>query len=190
MKHAIPALALLTAMAAACTPPADSGSGMEAAEAPADARPTAPAVSQARAVVRPASGSDVRGTVSFETREVGGITVAADLRGLEPGAHAFHVHEHGDCTAADATSAGPHFPFVSLEDDAEPDFITGNLGEVVAGEDGTASVTREIPVAELNGPRAIPGRAVVVHRSANDTTAPPAGDTGPRVACGVIGIAG
>lgn len=183
-----PVLSLLAVVAVGCAP-ADDGSGeMRAAEEEAAPASQTAAVQQAAAVLRPASGSDVRGTVHFRADEAGGVTVQADVSGLTPGAHAYHVHEYGDCTAEDATSAGPHYPFVPLGEDAEPEFITGNLGEIEAEEDGSGTARRSIPILELAGPQGVLGRSVVLHRQPNDTTAPPTGDTGARIACGVIGV--
>ena len=63
---------------------------------------------KAVAVLSPASGSAVKGTVTF-TKVEGGVKVVADLEGLTPGDHGFHIHQFGDCSAPDATSAGGHF---------------------------------------------------------------------------------
>ena len=188
MRRVAPVLPLLAVVAVGCAPTDDDGGEMQAAGVEPTAANQTAVVQQAAAVLRPASGSDVRGTVHFRADDAGGVTVRADVSGLTPGAHAYHVHEYGDCTAEDATSAGPHYPFVPLGEDAEPEFITGNLGEIEAEEDGSGTARRSIPVLELEGPRGVLGRSVVLHRQPNDTTAPPTGDTGARIACGVIGV--
>lgn len=146
-------------------------------------------VEAAVAVLHPTAGNEVTGTVRFRRRASGGLGMEASLSGLSPGIHAFHVHRWGDCTSPEGTSAGPHYPFNPLAPDSEPDIVTGNLGELEAGARGTASRSAPLPDAELNGARAITGRAVVVHARGNDPSAAPTGDTGPRLACGVIGIA-
>src|SRR5262245_66530581 len=69
-------------------------------------KPSAPL--KAVAVIHPTAGNKVSGTVTF-TEVADGVQVRAEITGLTPGNHGFHVHEFGDCSAADATSAGAHF---------------------------------------------------------------------------------
>jgi Cu-Zn family superoxide dismutase len=144
----------------------------------------------ARAIMRPTEGGDARGTVSFEPMRNGGLMVKATMTGLTPGPHGFHVHEYGDCSAPDASSAGGHFDFLGTPTTlpADVDHITGNLGQLEAGPDGTAKIEHPVQDANLWGPASIVGRAVVVHARGNDPDSPPDGAAGPRVACGVIGI--
>ncbi len=108
-------------------------------------------VDSAVATLEPKAGSRARGTVEFEEIDEG-LRVHADVSGLPPGRHAFHVHEKGDCSAADASSAGDHFNF---DGDANPRRITGNLGELDAGTSGQAVYETVIPRAELGGERSI-----------------------------------
>src|SRR5438309_2658349 len=63
---------------------------------------------KAIAVLHPTAGSNVSGTVTF-TKGTDGIQVVADLTGLTPGKHGFHVHEFGDCSSPDGNLAGGHF---------------------------------------------------------------------------------
>jgi Cu-Zn family superoxide dismutase len=151
--------------------------------APSDARRSA------LAVVEPTRGHDAEGTIRFESLEEGGVRIVADFRGLQPGRHAFHVHETGDC-GEEAAAAGPHYDFLgdgAAEDGAPADRrITGNLGELPVGPEGDAHVEATIGTARLDGPRSIVGRAVVVHARGNDLNAPPDGSAGERIACGVI----
>src|SRR5437764_13558749 len=62
----------------------------------------------AMAVLAPTQGNNVKGTVTF-TQQKGGVRIVADVDGLTPGEHGFHIHEKGDCSAPDAASAGGHF---------------------------------------------------------------------------------
>jgi len=145
----------------------------------------------ALAVLRPTEGHEARGEVRFTLPPDGrGLAVEARVSGLEPGAHAFHVHLYGDCTAPDGTSAGTHFNFIGPSADPPEDIdrITGDLGELEAGEDGEARHEGTVQRATLVGPKSIAGRAVVVHARGNDPSQPPIGAAGPRVACGVIGV--
>src|SRR5436305_14705856 len=75
------------------------------AQTPAE-KPSAPL--KAIAVLHPTAGSKVSGTVTF-TEVADGVQVQAEITGLAPGNHGFHVHEFGDCSASDACSAGCHF---------------------------------------------------------------------------------
>jgi len=144
----------------------------------------------AKAVVGPTTGHDVEGTVHFEALDAGGVRVVADLQGLEPGRHAFHVHEVGDCSE-DAAAAGAHFDFLgnqATEGDEAPEDgrITGNLGELPVDEEGETRFEATIGTARLHGERSIVGRSVVVHARGNDPSSPPDGAAGERIACGVI----
>lgn len=66
------------------------------------------AVTKAIATLHSTEGSDVHGVVTFTKTDLG-IQVVADVEGLTPGKHGFHIHEYGDCSAPDVTSAGGHF---------------------------------------------------------------------------------
>jgi Cu-Zn family superoxide dismutase len=145
---------------------------------------------QAVTVLHPTEGNEVTGTISFQ-KVAEGVQVQADVQGLEEGNHGFHVHLYGDCTASDGTSAGTHFNFTgsSTNPPADIDRITGNLGNLNAGSDGTATVDTVIANAKLNGPKSILGRAVIIHAKKNDPNQPPIGAAGSRQACGVIGTA-
>jgi len=107
-----------------------------------------------------------------------------------PGEHGFHVHENGDCSAPDASSAGGHFNPADHEHagpDAERQHM-GDMGNITAGEDGTARVDAEYRflVLDPEADNSIMGKAVVVHAGADDMSSQPSGDAGARVACGVI----
>src|SRR5262245_45956286 len=69
---------------------------------------TATEVTKAICVVQPLGNSKVAGKVVF-TKVADGVEIAAELSGLAPGEHGFHVHEFGDCSMADGVCAGGHF---------------------------------------------------------------------------------
>lgn len=151
---------------------------------------TMPTVTRAIAVIHPTEGNTAHGTVSF-TREDGGVRVVAQVHGLTPGKHGFHIHEFGDCSAPDGTSAGGHYnptghPHAGPEDDMRH---AGDLGNLVANGDGEATLTWLDPMIELNGPNSIVGRGVIVHAGEDDLMSQPTGAAGARVGCGVIGVA-
>lgn len=136
---------------------------------------------RAIAILRPTQGSNVSGVVTFEETS-DGVRAHTNVRGLPGGEHAYHVHVYGDCSAPDATSAGPHFRFGPADTG-----ITGNLGELM-GAGGQVTNTTLLREAKLDGERSIIGRAVVVHEKGNDPSQPPDGAAGARIACGVIGL--
>ncbi|HVR36630.1 MAG TPA: superoxide dismutase family protein [Methylomirabilota bacterium] len=142
------------------------------------------------AVLHSTEGNQARGTVRF-TQEGDKVKVTADVRGLTPNQkHAIHVHEFGDCSAADGTSAGGHYN-PEGHDHALPTQGTrhaGDLGNLTANNNGRARyeiVVDNITLAGLKNP--IIGRSVIVHAQADDG-GQPVGNAGARIACGVIGI--
>ena len=151
--------------------------------------PTAPENTQAIAVINPTEGNEAQGTVEF-TQEAGGVRVIANLTGLTEGDHGFHVHEKGDCSAADGTSAGGHFnPHDTVHgapDDA-PERHVGALGNITADASGQATYNHLDTLLELDGDNSIIGLAVIVHALPDDFSQP-YGNAGPRVGCGVIGV--
>jgi Cu-Zn family superoxide dismutase len=130
------------------------------------------------------------GSVIF-TREDKGMRITAEVHGLTPGAHGFHIHQYGDCSASDAASAGAHFNPTG-EPHGGPDSEkrhTGDTGNLVAGQDGIAKIDISDNRIALEGEQSILGRAVVVHVQPDDFKTQPTGGAGARVACGVIGAA-
>ena len=112
--------------------------------------------------------------------------------GLEPGKHGMHVHEFGETSCGDGTCTGGHFNPFGVDHggpDAEVRHV-GDLGNVEAGEDGTASYSRTDTVIELDmsSKACIIGRAIILHAGEDDLTSQPTGAAGARLAAGVIGI--
>lgn len=145
---------------------------------------------KAIAVLFSAPDSKVQGTVTFEKVD-GGIKVVADVTGLTPGKHGFHIHEYGDCSASDFTSAGSHFMIDDEHHGAPGDAMShkGDMGNLVADASGHAHLEWVDPEISFMGPNSILGRGVIVHAGADDLKTQPTGGAGARVACGVIGIA-
>ncbi|KAJ3037061.1 Superoxide dismutase [Cu-Zn] [Rhizophlyctis rosea] len=141
--------------------------------------------------------SAVTGTVSFTQEAEGQPTVVeVSLKGLTPGKHGFHVHEFGDNTNG-CTSAGGHFNPNQHTHGAPEDQVrhVGDLGNVVAGPDGSVNVKITDRLVSLIGPQSIVGRTIVVHADEDDLgktsheQSKITGNAGGRLACGVIGIA-
>lgn len=154
---------------------------------PASNSVLAPGIRAASAELNPTQGSNVRGKVSF-MRVENGIRVIADVTGLPPGPHGFHVHEKGDCSAPDGSSAGAHFnPYGTMHGDLHADQRhVGDFGNLVADNSGNAHVDFVDVRIAFDGLASILGKAVIVHANPDDLVSQPAGNAGPRVACGVI----
>jgi len=149
-----------------------------------------PMVEKAVAVITPAAAGGVAGTIWF-VKAAGGVNVKGKITGLTPGTHGFHIHEFGDCSAADFTSAGGHFNPMT-QPHAGPDAAArhvGDLGNIEAGPDGTATIDRTDKQLAFLGPHGVVGHAVIVHAKADDLKTQPTGDAGGRLGCAVIGIA-
>lgn len=135
------------------------------------------------------SGSQVSGTVrvSHSGRK---IRLRATVSGLEPGSeHGFHLHEKGDCSAPDASSAGGHFnpsgaPHGKFGSDAHH---AGDLPSLKADKKGVAKVDVNLSGLDWEGDKGVKGRAVIVHAKPDDFTTQPSGNAGARIACVVIG---
>ena len=137
----------------------------------------------ARADLGPASGSDTSGVVTVKALPGGGVHLDAKVSGLTPGVHGFHVHEVGDCSAADASSAKGHFNPTGKPHGSH----AGDLPDLVADASGTAKLSSDVPGLTLDdGALSILNRAFVVHADPDDHVSQPAGNSGKRVACGVI----
>jgi Cu-Zn family superoxide dismutase len=142
---------------------------------------------QATAILSPTTGNKAAGSVNF-SQQAKGILIKAQLTGLTPGSHGFHIHEKGDCSSGDGKSAGGHFNPDSV-DHAGPDAPIrhiGDLGNITADDNGNAVYERLDTVVSFSGTNNIIGKGVIVHAGADDLTSQPTGAAGARVACGVI----
>ena len=110
------------------------------------------------------------------------------VTGLTDGDHGFHIHEKGDFSAPDASSAGAHFNPTNAAHGgpAAPVHHAGDFGNL-GSKGGIAHLQLDVAGISLGtGPSSIMGRAVVVHEKADDFTTQPTGNAGARVGCGVI----
>lgn len=179
MKNGLILSAAVFALAA-CASPREEGSATQQESAD----------KAASAVMAAKSGSQVAGTLEMMTMGKG-VHVMGTLTGLTPNqSFGFHVHEKGDCSAADATSAGGHFnptgqPHGSAESNAHH---AGDMDNIKSDANGTARVSFHIENVGLGDGSAtdINGRALIVHAKPDDYTSQPSGNAGDRIACGVI----
>jgi len=171
-----------TAAADAGTAAADAGA---AAATAADAGvPAAPATA-ATAVLEPRSGSSVTGNVRI-TPSASGVVVLVEVQNAAPGEHGVHVHEKGDCSAPDASSAGPHYnPKGAAHHGgvSTPVRHGGDLGNMQVDANGKGLLV--VAVADLTVDSVV-GRSVVVHEKKDDLQTDPAGNSGARIACGTL----
>jgi len=147
-------------------------------------------IQRAIAVVTATKGNSVHGVVTFEKVDKG-IHVVANLTGLTPGKHGFHIHEFGDISSVDGSSAGGHFNPTGMPHSMpmSEKRHAGDMGNIDADEKGNAHLDYIDPVMNLNGKYSIIGHAVIIHEKEDDFKTQPTGNAGPRVGHGVIGIA-
>jgi superoxide dismutase, Cu-Zn family len=135
-------------------------------------------------------GGEVRGRVTF-TQKGRAIHVYAEISGLTPGEHGFHVHEFG-VWSEDGMASGGHFN-PTQQPHAGPDASkrhVGDLGNVKANANGNATLDLDDQMLSFHGAHSILGRGLVVHEKADDLkTQQPPGNAGGRLAVGVIGVA-
>lgn len=187
MRLSLPLLAVTTALAlTAC----GSSAPVKPAAPP---QPSALSTAQlAEANLAPASASLVSGRLAL-VPEPGGVHITGVIGSLPRGQQAaFHIHEKGDCSAVDASSAGGHFnPAAQLHGRASAGaHHAGDMDNLQADAGGVAHVDVHLRGVTLGGGAAndIAGRALVVHAGADDYHSQPAGNAGARVACAVIRV--
>jgi len=153
-------------------------------------------INEAVAVMHGTEGhEDVTGAVRLVRQEDESVLVIAEFNGLEPNSvHGFHIHQYGDCTAPDATSAGGHYAPEGHKHalpGEKDERHAGDLGNLRADANGYAyyKITVDnISIADLKNP--VIGRGVILHAEADKGYAEqPSGAAGARIACGVIGVA-
>lgn len=145
----------------------------------------------AQAVMQPTQGQSARGVVTF-TQKREDVLVVASFSGLTPGGHGFHIHEKGDCSAPDATSAGGHFN-PAAKKHGHPhhgEHHSGDLPMLQADASGNASLTVTLSGISLRPDSStnIVGRGLIVHAAPDDYQTQPTGNAGARVACGIITV--
>jgi len=146
---------------------------------------------QAICVIHPTQGNTASGIVRF--LQIGnGVRIIANISGLTANSsHAIHVHQFGDCSSPDGKSAGGHYnpegnPHALPTSDIRHAGDLGNLQTDVHGVAHYDATVGNLSVAGFRNP--ILGRSVIIHGKADDG-GQPTGNAGPRIGCGVIGIA-
>ena len=194
MKTLTPFLLAASVVAlSACSSSAPTKSTAPAAASPTPTAPAAQSTAKSATVnLASASGSLVSGKLTIVPMG-NGVHLTGEIGGLSPGStHAIHIHEKGDCSAADASSAGGHFnpsaqPHGKVGSGAHHG---GDMDNLVANAEGVAQVNAHAEGVTLGGGAAndVAGKAVIVHAAADDYRTQPTGNAGGRVACGVITV--
>ena len=144
---------------------------------------------EASAQMEPKSGSEVTGNATF-VLEGDKVTLYLSLQNLPPGVHAAHIHEFGDCSAEDGSSAGGHWNPLDMDHGKwnEAPFHLGDLGNVEADEVGNGPLTLTTSMWTIGSGALddVVGKSIVVHAAEDDFTTQPTGAAGGRIACGVI----
>jgi Cu-Zn family superoxide dismutase len=181
--HALFAAALL-ALTAGC---ASQGEHKDHASGMGHMHDMAPGT-MAAASLTPTQGNNVRGLVMFH--EMGEhLMVHVKVNGLAPNSeHGFHLHDKGDCASADGTSAGGHFnPGKTAHGPQDGEHHAGDLPGLKANAEGVVDQKFMLMGVTIKpGATSIDGRSVIIHASADDYKTQPTGNSGARIACGVI----
>ena len=151
--------------------------------------PVTPPTPTATANLESRSSSTTTGTATF-TETNGKVSLTLTVAGATAGNHGAHLHEKGDCSAADATSAGAHWN-PTTQNHGGPDATAhhlGDLGNITVGADGKGTLTISMADWKLGDGSTtdVVGKAVIIHANPDDLATQPTGNSGGRVACGVI----
>ena len=143
---------------------------------------------KAVARLEPTRGSSAAGMATFvQQGEL--VQVTVQVSGLKPGQeHGFHLHEKGDCSSGDGMSTGGHFnPTGKPHGPQDAEHHAGDLPALKSDANGNATVSFTLRgVTVGSGPTDVVGRGLIVHASPDDYKTQPTGNSGARIACGVV----
>ena len=146
---------------------------------------------EASAVINSASGSEMTGLATFIDNGDGSVTFKLMVEKATKGEHAVHLHEKGDCSADDATSAGGHWNPESKDHGKRGEsgqYHAGDVANLSVAADGMGSMIMTVEGWNVGagGDNDVIGKAVIIHAKADDFTSQPSGAAGARVGCGVV----
>jgi Cu-Zn family superoxide dismutase len=162
------------------------------ATAPGELPPGQAHEKTATANLESAQDPKITGTVTF-TQRADAVRIVADFTGVaKPGLHGFHLHENGKCEhdpgGKHYTTAGGHFNPAKVAH-ACPESTShhaGDFGNVEINPDGTGHFERVTALLSLIGPNSPVGKALILHADPDDCNTQPTGNSGARLACGVV----
>jgi len=146
-------------------------------------------VKEAVAVLEPLNNSGVHGIVNF--REGNGyVEITAKVYGLSRGDHGIHIHKFGDLRSDKGDFLDGHYNPTNTKhgNKGKDGGHLGDLGNIYALNDSTAQFDKKRFKLSLNGKYSILGRSIVIHQGEDDLVTQPSGNSGMKVAAGVIGI--
>ncbi len=147
-----------------------------------------PSGPSASATLEPTRGNTAAGTVSFK-QNGDRVVVTAKVSGLKPNQeHGMHVHDKGDCSSGDGMSTGGHFnPTGKPHGPQSGEHHAGDIPALQADASGNATTSFLLSgVSVGSGPADVVGRGLIVHAAPDDYKTQPTGNSGARIACGVI----
>ena len=139
-------------------------------------------------VIQPKSGSNIQGSLSF-TQSGNSVNVTGTFSGLTPNSEqGIHIHELGDCSALDASSAGGHYNPTASKHGKHDSFSShaGDMPNLKVDANGNSYYQATLNRFSLVGEQNIIGKSVVVHRNKDDYVTQPSGNSGERIGCGII----
>lgn len=142
------------------------------------------------ATLQPTQGNATSGIVAFiqPSATDAQVRVIGRLINIPAGEHGFHIHENGNCSAADASSAGDHFnPTNAIHGAREGmERHAGDMGNLTASANEVAMIDFQDYQLTFNGVNSFVNKAFIVHAMPDDLVSQPSGNSGDRIACGVI----
>ncbi len=165
------------------------GYGVASTGAPSDPYFEGVSSTLANAGIRDAQDRVIGLATLRETRL--GVLVVVTTRDLPPGAHGIHIHAAGKCDKPDFATAGGHFnPNATQHGFKNPKGPhAGDLPNLIVGQDGRGSLSYVHPHLSLEPGASnslLLGTSIVIHANADDEQTDPAGNSGGRIACGII----
>lgn len=143
---------------------------------------------KAVAALQPTTGNTANGSAWF-SQEGDQVLVKVKLSGLKPNQeHGFHAHEKGDCSSGDGMSTGGHFnPTGKPHGPQAGDHHAGDMPALKSDANGNVDTSFRLRGVTLgSGPTDLVGKGLIVHAAPDDYTTQPTGNSGARIACGVI----